>query len=61
MDVENIERTKIERHILQTVDSPFLVKLIFAFQTPEKLFFVMDFMMGGELYIHLKKDKKFTE
>jgi serine/threonine protein kinase len=37
------------------------VKLHFAFQTPQKLYFVMDFLNGGELFYHLKKEGRFSE
>lgn len=40
---------------------PFLVSLEFAFQTKEKIFFVMDFIRGGEMFTHLRKCKRFTE
>ena len=33
----------------------------YAFQTPEKLYFVMDFLNGGELFYHLRKEVKFAE
>jgi serine/threonine protein kinase len=36
-----------ERNILVTADHPFIVKLHFAFQTEYKLYFVMDFVIGG--------------
>ncbi len=39
--------TKAERQILETLNSPFIVKLHYAFQTRDKLYLVMDFMNGG--------------
>ena len=50
-----------ERDILEKIDSPFIVKLHYAFQTPAKLYFAMDFLNGGELFYHLRKDQKFSE
>jgi serum/glucocorticoid-regulated kinase 2 len=50
-----------ERRILQKVSHPFMVKLHFAFQTSLKLFLVMDFVCGGDLYVHLKRMKSFPE
>lgn len=47
--------------ILEYISHPFLVKLAYCFQTPEKLFFVMDFMKGGELFQHLRNSRKFDE
>ena len=43
------------------MDHPFVVKLHYAFQTPEKLFFVVDFLNGGALFFHLRKNIKFSE
>ena len=40
---------------------PFLVGLEYAFQTPEKIFLVMQFLRGGELYQHLKAARRFPE
>lgn len=37
------------------VDFPFIVGLKFSFQTEEKLFLVMDYLPGGELFFHLRK------
>lgn len=54
-------KTQAERDILEKINSPFIVKLHYAFQTEAKLYFVMDFLNGGELFFHLRKDVKFTE
>jgi len=40
---------------------PFLVQLKYSFQDLEKLYLVMEFAQGGELYTKLKKAKKFSE
>jgi len=44
-----------EREIMALVDHPFVVTMHCSFQTREKLFFVMDFLAGGELFYHLAK------
>jgi serine/threonine protein kinase len=56
-----IYHTKTEREILEKINHPFIVKLHFAFQTDEKLYLVTEFMQGGELFFHLKKEKIFNE
>lgn len=56
-----LQHTSTERTILQTIDNPFLVHLAYAFQTPDKLYMVIDYMAGGELFFWLKKDRKFSE
>lgn len=50
-----------EREILEKLQHPFIVKLHYAFQTPKKLYFVMDFLNGGELFQHLKREVRFSE
>ena len=51
-----IKRKREERHIMAERDvlvkntrHPFLVSLQYSFQTPDKLYFVMDFVNGGEV------------
>ena len=56
-----VEHTKSEKNILMKLSHPFLVGLHFSFQTPEKLYFIMDFVNGGELFFHLQKERRFTE
>lgn len=41
---EQLERIKTERSVLEKNKSPFLVGLEYAFQTPDKIFFIMKFM-----------------
>eukprot|EP00615_Pteridomonas_danica_P008444 CAMPEP_0114341400 /NCGR_PEP_ID=MMETSP0101-20121206/9023_1 /TAXON_ID=38822 ORGANISM="Pteridomonas danica, Strain PT" /NCGR_SAMPLE_ID=MMETSP0101 /ASSEMBLY_ACC=CAM_ASM_000211 /LENGTH=391 /DNA_ID=CAMNT_0001474993 /DNA_START=12 /DNA_END=1187 /DNA_ORIENTATION=- len=53
--------TKTERNILQNIQHPFLVNLRFAFQTGDKLYMVLEYMGGGELFHWLKQHRKFSE
>lgn len=39
---------------------PFLVGLHYSFQTPAKLYFILDYVNGGELFFHLQQEKKFS-
>ncbi|KAK8825224.1 RPS6 protein kinase [Blastocystis sp. ATCC 50177/Nand II] len=56
-----IEHTKTERNILGKIDHPFIVGMKYAFQTKDKLYFVLDYCPGGELFYHLGKARKFSE
>lgn len=56
-----IERTKIERKVLSIVSHPFIMKLHFAFQTEDKLYFVLEYCAGGELFFHLSRYRRFPE
>ena len=58
---ERIEHTKNEKVILSQYNYPFLVSLKYVFQNKTKIYFVMEFMKGGELFQHLKKVKRFSE
>ena len=61
IEQDQFEHTKAEKLILSHINHPFLVGLEYAFQTPEKLYFVMEFMQGGELFQHLRNQKRFSE
>ena len=58
---EKIESTLLEKEILESINHPFILNLIFCFQTEERINFVMPFIPGGELFQHLKKVKHFGE
>jgi len=58
---KQVAHTKAEKSILQKLNHPFIVKLNYAFQTEDKLYMVLDYINGGELFFHLKKEGKFSE
>jgi len=58
---QELEHAKAEKSVLQKLVHPFLVNLNYSFQTLDKLYFVMDYVNGGELFFHLQKDKRFSE
>ncbi|KAH0561876.1 ribosomal protein S6 kinase beta-1-like [Cotesia glomerata] len=53
--------TKAERNILEAVKHPFIVDLMYAFQTGEKLYLILEYMCGGELFRHLNDEGIFLE
>lgn len=55
-----VEHTQSERNILEDIEHPFIVSLRFAFQTPTKLYMVLDYFNGGELFHHLTKEGRFS-
>lgn len=60
--IKTTEHTKTEREVLEKViDCPFLAKMFYAFQTPQKLYLVLEFAQGGELFTHLWKAESFPE
>eukprot|EP01135_Chromosphaera_perkinsii_P001410 Nk52_evm11s167 gene=Nk52_evmTU11s167 len=58
---KDCEHTKAERNILEEVKHPFIVNLIYAFQTDGKLYLILDFVSGGELFMQLEKEGIFME
>mmetsp|Transcript_35796 Transcript_35796/g.34829 ORF Transcript_35796/g.34829 Transcript_35796/m.34829 type:complete len:146 (+) Transcript_35796:527-964(+) len=58
---KQIQHTWSERKILEKIQSPFIVKMRYAFQDEKKLFFVLDYCPGGELFFYIKNIKRFKE
>ena len=56
-----IEHIKSERKIMEFIDFPFIIKLKYAFQNPSKLYLVMDYCPGGELFFHIQRVERFNE
>uniref|UniRef100_A0A6I8S6V4 Ribosomal protein S6 kinase n=1 Tax=Xenopus tropicalis TaxID=8364 RepID=A0A6I8S6V4_XENTR len=61
LKVRDRVRTKMERDILADVHHPFVVRLHYAFQTEGKLYLILDFLRGGDLFTRLSKEVMFTE
>jgi serine/threonine protein kinase len=53
--------TVTESQILRAIRHPFIVGLHFAFQTPERLHLVMEYVNGGELFFHVNNFGRFSE
>ena len=53
--------TLLEKNILSSSKHPFIADLQYYFQTDERLYFVMNFIRGGELFNLLKTTKNFPE
>ena len=56
-----VKQMQLERDILTKIRHPFIVTMHCSFQTKEKLFIVMDFLAGGELFLRLGKEGIFLE
>lgn len=60
-DAKETMHTKAENNILKRVNHPFIVQLMYAFQTPARLFLVLEFVQGGELFTFLESENTLTE
>ncbi|KAI9301787.1 kinase-like domain-containing protein, partial [Cunninghamella echinulata] len=56
-----VTHTMAEKTVLAKIQNPFIVPLKFAFQSPDKLYLVLAFVNGGELFHHLQNEGKFDE
>lgn len=59
--MEQVEHTLNEKKILQALNHPFLVHMDFYCYDNSYLYFVLPFIMGGEMFGLLKKQEKFEE
>eukprot|EP00027_Filamoeba_sp_ATCC50430_P008144 CAMPEP_0168554480 /NCGR_PEP_ID=MMETSP0413-20121227/7801_1 /TAXON_ID=136452 /ORGANISM="Filamoeba nolandi, Strain NC-AS-23-1" /LENGTH=437 /DNA_ID=CAMNT_0008585221 /DNA_START=27 /DNA_END=1338 /DNA_ORIENTATION=+ len=58
---EELEQALTEKRVLQNAIHPFIVQLYFSFQSDTQLFFVLDYVSGGELLYRLQQCKHFDE
>lgn len=57
-----IEQARNERSILESINRhPFVVKLYYAFQDHDKLYLILEYAQGGELFTHLAMERMFSE
>ncbi|KAM4604433.1 ribosomal protein S6 kinase beta-2-like isoform 1-T2 [Polymixia lowei] len=60
-NAKDTAHTRAEREILETVRHPFIVDLLYAFQTGGKLYLILECLIGGELFMQLEKEGIFME
>jgi len=58
---KQVAHTKTERKVLEDISHPFVCHLKYAFQTDSKLYMILEYFNGGELFFHLKANGRFTE
>jgi serine/threonine protein kinase len=59
--LKSAEHTKTERQILEEVRHPFIVRLYYAFQTDHRLYLVLSYASGGELFSYLSNERMLSE
>ncbi|MCQ2821506.1 MAG: serine/threonine-protein kinase [archaeon] len=58
---KQIDHTKTERMMLEKLRHPFIVRLFYAFQDKDNLYFVTEFMQGGEMFFHLHRNPQYKD
>lgn len=58
---KNYERTLNEKTILEQVSHQNIVKLYYAFQDNDKVYLILEYLDGGELFHHLAEQKYMSE
>eukprot|EP00639_Heterosigma_akashiwo_P019435 CAMPEP_0206389392 /NCGR_PEP_ID=MMETSP0294-20121207/17915_1 /ASSEMBLY_ACC=CAM_ASM_000327 /TAXON_ID=39354 /ORGANISM="Heterosigma akashiwo, Strain CCMP2393" /LENGTH=548 /DNA_ID=CAMNT_0053841429 /DNA_START=359 /DNA_END=2001 /DNA_ORIENTATION=- len=59
---EMTERARTEREIMEGLPAhPFVIRLYAAFEDAERLYFAMEYCLGGDLFYHLDLRKSFPE
>lgn len=56
-----VEHIKAERSILDKVDHPFIVKLLGSSQDERCLHFILEYVVGGEFFTHLRQAGRFSD
>ena len=56
-----VEHTMTERRVLERIKHPFIVRMKYAFADKEKLYFVLEYCNGGELFFYLTNLRRFKE
>jgi len=57
--LKQVEHVKTEKHILERISHPFIVNLFGAFKDPKNLYLMMEYIIGGEFFSHLRKAGRF--
>eukprot|EP00050_Salpingoeca_kvevrii_P016733 m.58125 g.58125 ORF g.58125 m.58125 type:complete len:481 (+) comp7124_c0_seq1:1-1443(+) len=61
IDKGELVHTLTENSVLAKCSHPFLTALAYSFQTKDFLCFVLEYVNGGEVFYHLRKEKRFSE
>ena len=60
VEEDDVECTLTERRVLE-LDHPYLTTLYATFQDKDRLYFVMEFVAGGDLMFQIQRDRMFSE
>lgn len=58
---DQVQATILERNILLQINYPFLVSARYTFQNAQKIFLVLDYVSGGDLFNRIREEEYFNE
>ena len=58
---DTVESLKVEKLILLQVQHVFLISMEAVFANSARIYFIMPFIPGGELFKHLKEQRRLNE
>ncbi|ORX44920.1 Pkinase-domain-containing protein [Hesseltinella vesiculosa] len=58
--LKQVEHINSERQVLSNLHFPFIVDLYCTFQDPERLYMVEEYVLGGELFRHLRRSGRYS-
>jgi len=61
LEKDAVSNTQLEKEILMDVDNPFLINMVYLLQNDLRLYFVMPFINGGELFKFCQDKKRLDE
>jgi len=59
--LKQVDHIKSEVKILSMIQNPFIVNMVGHFQDPTALYMVIEYVQGGELYSHLRREVRFSD
>ena len=61
LEHDSMESLKVEKLILLQVRHPFVISMDNVFAKSTRIYFIMAFVQGGELFKHLSEQRRFSE
>eukprot|EP00386_Alphamonas_edax_P005983 GDKI01019517.1.p1 GENE.GDKI01019517.1~~GDKI01019517.1.p1 ORF type:complete len:348 (-),score=85.49 GDKI01019517.1:110-1153(-) len=59
--LKQVEHVKAEKAILSAIEHPYIVNLITTFQDEKRLFMLMEYVNGGELFSYLRREGRLPD
>ena len=59
--LKQVDHIQSEVKILSMIQNPFIVNMVGHFQDPVALYMVIEYVQGGELYSHLRREVRFSD